>query len=210
MPFSTKEIKLLHPLSWIRDEFGHVSCLLISMQVFQKGSPLAADVSKAILMISEQRILKGLEQKWFPLSTECSAGENDELSLGNFWALYLLCGATSTLCFLLFFFRLLIVFNRHQASRSDANPGDGSVWMKAVQLVHFFHNGPTEISNDRQSNLSLRSTRSDEWISPWWDSTVSNPDHAAETPEVTSPTVTVNPRVNPFDAPEPPATIHTR
>ncbi|RVW88457.1 Glutamate receptor 2.7 [Vitis vinifera] len=70
---------------------------------FQKGSPLAADVSKAILTISEKGILKSLEDKWFPRSAECSTIEIDELSLRNFWALYFLCGATSTLCFLLFF-----------------------------------------------------------------------------------------------------------
>ncbi|KAJ9690578.1 hypothetical protein PVL29_012963 [Vitis rotundifolia] len=138
---------------------------------FQKGSPLATDVSEAILTISEKRILKELEDKWFPRSAECSATTNDELSLQNFWALYLLCGATSTLCFILFFLRLLIDFKHHQASRSDANPSDESVWMKTVQLVHFFHNGQTEIPNGRLSNLSPHPT-GDEWISPRW-STVS-------------------------------------
>ena len=146
-----------------------MSSLLISMQAFQKGSPLAADVSEAILTISEKRILKALEEKWFPCSAECSATENDELSLGNFWALYLLCGATSTLYIVLFFLRLLIDFNRKQPSRSDE-----SVWMKTVQLVHFFHNGQTEIPNERLPNLSSRST-GDEWISARW-STVSPSD----------------------------------
>ncbi|CBI33359.3 unnamed protein product, partial [Vitis vinifera] len=78
---------------------------------FQKGSPLAADVSKAILTISEKGILKSLEDKWFPRSAECSTIEIDELSLRNFWALYFLCGATSTLCFLLFFLSCSSILN---------------------------------------------------------------------------------------------------
>ncbi|KAJ9690577.1 hypothetical protein PVL29_012962 [Vitis rotundifolia] len=174
---------------------------------FQKGSPLATDVSEAILTISEKRILKELEDKWFPGSAECSATENDELSLGNFWALYLLCGATSTLCFLLFFLCLLIDFNRHQPSG-----GDESVWMKTVQLVHFFHNGQTEIPNERLSNLSSCPT-GDEWISARW-STVS-PSYAPEPPEASPPIATMNSRVSPSDVPEsletspPTATIYT-
>ena len=80
-------------------------------------------------------------------------------------ALYLLCGTTSAFCFLLFFHFLLVNFNHHQASISHANPSDESVWMKTVQLVHFFHNRQTNIPNERLSNLSSRSTR-DEWMSP--------------------------------------------
>ncbi|RVW29670.1 Retrovirus-related Pol polyprotein from transposon TNT 1-94 [Vitis vinifera] len=176
---------------------------------FQKGSPLAADVSEAILTISEEGILKALEDEWFPRSAECSTTETDELSLRSFWALYLLCGATSTLCFLLFFLRLLIDFKRHQASRSNANPNDESVWMKTVQLVHFFHSGQTEIPNERPSNLSPRLT-GDEWSTPRW-STVSpseapEPPEAPESPEASPPTATMNSRVSPSDEHEPPET----
>ncbi|RVW79140.1 Glutamate receptor 2.9 [Vitis vinifera] len=177
---------------------------------FQKGSPLAADVSEAILTISEEGILKALEDEWFPRSAECSTTETDELSLRSFWALYLLCGATSSLCFLLFFLRLLVDFKRHQASRSDANPNDESVWMKTVQLVHFFHSGQTEIPNERPSNLSPRLT-GDEWSTPRW-STVSpseapEPPEAPESPEASPPTTaTMNSRVSPSDEHEPPET----
>ncbi|KAJ9690596.1 hypothetical protein PVL29_012980 [Vitis rotundifolia] len=165
---------------------------------FQKGSPLATDVSEAILTISEKRILKELEDKWFPRSAECSATENDKLSLGNFWALYLLCGATSTLCFLLFFLRLLIDFKRHQASRSDE-----SIWMKTVQLVHFFRNGQTEIPNERLSNLSPHPT-GDDWISPRW-STASRFDTPGGSRRRSSYR-DYDSRVSPSDVLEPPET----
>ncbi|KAJ9690590.1 hypothetical protein PVL29_012974 [Vitis rotundifolia] len=176
---------------------------------FQKGSPLAADFSEAILTLSEKGRIKELEDKWFPRSAQCSTTETDELSLGNFWTLYLLCGATSTLCFLIFLRRLLIDFKRHQASRSDANPSDESVWMKTVQLVHFFHHGHTEIPNERPSNLSPRLT-GDEWSTPRW-STVSpseapEPPEAPESPEASPPTATMNSRVSPSDGHEPPET----
>ncbi|KAJ9690576.1 hypothetical protein PVL29_012961 [Vitis rotundifolia] len=167
---------------------------------FQKGPPLAADVSEAILNISETGILKNLEDKWFPHSAECSTTETDELSLQNFWAFYLLCGATCTLCFLLFFLRLLIDFNSHQASRSNE-----SVWMKTVQLVHFFHHGHAEIPNERWSNLSPRST-GDERSSPRL--ATESPLDAPEASEASPLTATMNSRVSPSDVPEPPTANH--
>ena len=73
--------------------------------------------------------------------------------------------------------------------------------MKTVQLLHFFHNGPTEISNERLSNLSPRST-GDEWISPWLST--GTPSDATEDPEVTFD-VLEPPQISPSPA----TTTHT-
>ncbi|KAL6312410.1 hypothetical protein AAG906_029021 [Vitis piasezkii] len=118
----------------------------ISNQNQYHGEFQSGNISAAVLGLPHAKFSldsKELEDKWFPRSAECSATTNDELSLRNFWALYLLCGATSTLCFLLFFLRLLIDFKRHQASRSDANQV-----MKTIKFVSH----PT----------------GDEWISTRW------------------------------------------
>ncbi|GAB4827039.1 hypothetical protein Ancab_033920 [Ancistrocladus abbreviatus] len=81
------------------------------VKVFQKGSPITADVSKAILRLSESGVLKALEDKWFSPSLECAASSTDNnvesLSIQGFWVLYLFSGASSTICFLLFLIRLL-------------------------------------------------------------------------------------------------------
>lgn len=128
------------------------------MQAFQKGSPIAADVSAAILTISEDGTLKGLEEKWFPRSAQCSNNEIGEVSLGNFWALYLICAAISTLCFLLFLLHLLKDFRRlHRGTRCD--DANENVWMKTLQLVNFFYPAKTEIPTQRQPNMECRTAQ---------------------------------------------------
>lgn len=80
------------------------------MQVFQKGSPIARDFSKAILTLSENGKLKGLEDHWLGSSTDCSQTkdslETESLSFSSFWSLYLISGITSTLCLLIFLISL--------------------------------------------------------------------------------------------------------
>ncbi|KAL5129491.1 GDSL esterase/lipase [Glycine soja] len=75
------------------------------MQMFQKGSPVARDVSKAILHLSEKAELKRLEEKWLITSpASCSnvtSDDTDSLKLRSLWILYVISGATSTICVLL-------------------------------------------------------------------------------------------------------------
>ncbi|XP_073117129.1 glutamate receptor 2.3-like [Elaeis guineensis] len=80
---------------------------------FQKGSPIAADISEAILELAEDGIMKQLEKKWFFFSlSNCPSPDNnysktDSLSLDHFWQLFLFTGGTSTTVFLLFVARLI-------------------------------------------------------------------------------------------------------
>ncbi|KAK4369421.1 hypothetical protein RND71_013213 [Anisodus tanguticus] len=73
------------------------------MQVFKKDSPLAADMSTAILKLAESGKLQEIHEKWF-----CRLGcptdrrkdsEPNQLHLSSFWALYLLSGAVTVLAF---------------------------------------------------------------------------------------------------------------
>ncbi|KAI3410580.1 uncharacterized protein J3R85_018718 [Psidium guajava] len=70
---------------------------------FPKGSQLAANISQAILELSESGEMKRLELKW--LSPECTmrnvTGEEPRLGLSSFWALYAFTIAASTGCLLL-------------------------------------------------------------------------------------------------------------
>ncbi|XP_059670052.1 glutamate receptor 3.5-like isoform X2 [Cornus florida] len=74
--------------------------------VFQKGSTLAANVSKAILKLSENGKIKELEKQLFTPSSEClksrTIEENDSLNIEDFLGLYVIYAATSTICFLLY------------------------------------------------------------------------------------------------------------
>lgn len=76
------------------------------MQAFQKGSPIARIVSKAILELSENGTIRSLEKDWLTPSDECSSTsttnkDTESLTLKSFWGIYLISGATSTICFLL-------------------------------------------------------------------------------------------------------------
>ncbi|TXG47513.1 hypothetical protein EZV62_026807 [Acer yangbiense] len=90
--------------------------------VFQKGSPIAADFSEAILKLSENGVLRSLEERWFAPSAECSVNitnnETESLTLSSFWGLYLISGGTSTICFIIFLVGLL---RNYRHDKQDAS-----------------------------------------------------------------------------------------
>ncbi|KAG6691209.1 hypothetical protein I3842_10G054500 [Carya illinoinensis] len=92
---------------------------------FQKGSPIARDFSKAILQLSENGVLKSLEDEWLTPSHECSTNKTsnkpNSLSIKSFGFLYLLSFSTSTICLLLSLFLW-------------RDPCDESIWQKVVRL----------------------------------------------------------------------------
>ncbi|KAJ4981828.1 hypothetical protein NE237_032665 [Protea cynaroides] len=91
--------------------------------VFQRGSPLAVDMSTAILRLSESGKLQEIHDKWF-----CKLGcairgtlksDPNELQLSSFWGLYLLCGAFSFSAFLVFIIQMVRQFVRHKRKQSE-------------------------------------------------------------------------------------------
>lgn len=127
------------------------------MQAFQKGSPIAADFSRVILLLSEEGKLKPLEEKWFTPLPECSTSATDDniesLSLHSFKGVYIISSATSTICFLVFLIR----------SVKRANRGNVSASSKSVSM-------------NRQKSGSLkrgpsfaRGADGDEWSSSKWE-----------------------------------------
>lgn len=115
---------------------------MLHMQVFQKGSPIARDVSEAILIISENGFLKGLEKKWFPSSTNCSAStKTDSLTIESFWGIYLISGVTSTTCLLIFIAKLLVFRGKKDSNEINQETGDIPAeqghWRKARELLRF-------------------------------------------------------------------------
>ncbi|KAF5729150.1 glutamate receptor 2.7-like [Tripterygium wilfordii] len=106
--------------------------------VFQKGSPIATDVSRAILQLSENGKFKELEETWFKPVSGCStngtAEDIESLSLHSFWGLYLFTGIASTLCVLIFIACLLPNFPGHQ---SDTNSSNESILKKIGRFASF-------------------------------------------------------------------------
>ncbi|KAL8090790.1 hypothetical protein AgCh_040019 [Apium graveolens] len=108
--------------------------------VFQKGSPIARDVSEAILNISENGVLRGLEKTWFPSATNCSAS-SDNLTIESFWGIYLISGVTSTVCLLIFIAKLLVFGEKKDRNETNQETGDIAAeegnWRKAIALVRY-------------------------------------------------------------------------
>ena len=119
---------------------------MLSMQAFQKGSPIAADVSEALLTLSENGRLQELEKFWLGSSVNCSNSnettETESLGLESFWVLFLTSAVTSTICFLLFLLRHWRSHrHRHGASGGNVTTSGNTVWDKTVRLARSFHNG---------------------------------------------------------------------
>ncbi|KAI5412676.1 hypothetical protein KIW84_057358 [Lathyrus oleraceus] len=77
---------------------------------FQRDSPLAVDMSTAILQLSENGDLQKIHDKWISRH-DCAAKVNDdvdsnELSLSSFWGLFLICGIACFLSLIAFFVRV--------------------------------------------------------------------------------------------------------
>ncbi|XP_057952942.1 glutamate receptor 2.8-like [Malania oleifera] len=134
--------------------------------VFQKGSPIAPDVSKAILDMSEDGTLKKLEEFWLSPTTVCSAAmnstNNESLGLQSFWGLYVISGGTSTFCLLLFFVLLLKKFSRSQeSSEGNLTPSDKSVWNRAKRLAQYFDEG--NVKTPGRMTPAVAQSEVDEW-----------------------------------------------
>ncbi|OIT03776.1 PREDICTED: glutamate receptor 2.9-like [Nicotiana attenuata] len=121
--------------------------------VFQKGSPLARDVSEAILTLTQDGTLNSLEERWFALSRNCdnvdASNETESLTLGSFWGLYLVSGATSTVCLLFFIWRLCRKSRQHSQAYYDnvVHPStDQCFWTKTAGIIRYYQNDNPTVS----------------------------------------------------------------
>ncbi|XP_059637066.1 glutamate receptor 2.9-like isoform X2 [Cornus florida] len=132
--------------------------------VFQKGSPIATNVSAGILRLLEDGTLKRLEDEYFAPSPDClnfqTAKNSGRLSLRHFWGLYIFYIATSTICLLLFIIHSL---HHHQALQEDnVTPTRVSVWRKILPFSRFLNNASSRdpdrvpISSHAQNYIEMR------------------------------------------------------
>lgn len=91
--------------------------MIFLCQAFQRDSPLAIDLSTAILQLSENGDLQKIHNKWLTYN-ECSMdlspadGGGSRLSLKSFWGLFLICGIACFLALIFFFCRVCGQFRR--------------------------------------------------------------------------------------------------
>ncbi|XP_061363096.1 glutamate receptor 3.7-like [Gastrolobium bilobum] len=90
---------------------------------FQRDSPLALDMSTAILKLSESGELQKIHDKWL-CKMGCpgernSNSEPDQLHLVSFWGLYLSCGVVSLAALVLFLLRIIRQYGRFKQRQKD-------------------------------------------------------------------------------------------
>ncbi|KAI3465465.1 hypothetical protein Pfo_022128 [Paulownia fortunei] len=104
---------------------------------FPRDSPLAIDLSTAILALSESGDLQRIHDKWLTTST-CSSDttelESDRLHLKSFWGLYLLCGIACFIALLIYFLQIVHKFRRAAPDEYISN-GPGSSRSKRFQTL---------------------------------------------------------------------------
>lgn len=95
---------------------------------FPRDSPLAVDMSTAILALAENGDLQRIHDKWLMQSTcslESTELESNRLHLSSFWGLFLICGIACFFALLIYFLQLLRRSHSVPPPES-ASPGQGS------------------------------------------------------------------------------------
>ncbi|KAL5856292.1 hypothetical protein ACOSQ3_006130 [Xanthoceras sorbifolium] len=89
---------------------------------FPRDSPLAIDMSTAILALSENGELQKIHDKWLlkkSCSSQSSQADSEQLRIESFWGLFLICGVACFLALLIYFCLMLHQFKRYAPEDSD-------------------------------------------------------------------------------------------
>lgn len=90
-------------------------------QAFQRDSPLAVDLSTAILTLSENGDLQRIHDKWLS-RTECSSQDTDleanRLSLRSFWGLFLLSGIVCVLALIVYIIKTCCQYSKFSSTEA--------------------------------------------------------------------------------------------
>uniref|UniRef100_A0A7N0T9M2 Glutamate receptor n=1 Tax=Kalanchoe fedtschenkoi TaxID=63787 RepID=A0A7N0T9M2_KALFE len=120
--------------------------------VFPKLSPLVADVSRAILNVTEGDQMVAIENKWFGQQAVCPdesspSASGSSIGLDRFWGLFLIAGVASV--FALILYAAIFIFQSRQVlSRLD----NTSWWNKLVVLSRHFDSKDTLRKSQSKSN----------------------------------------------------------
>ncbi|KAJ7948160.1 Glutamate receptor [Quillaja saponaria] len=127
---------------------------------FQRDSPLAVDLSTAILQLSESGDLQKIHDKWLT-SSECTMQVNEvdanRLSLNSFWGLFLICGIACLIALIVFFWRVFFQYIRYRPEAEDADqeieqtrPTKRTTSFK--DLIYFVDKKEAEIKESRRKS----------------------------------------------------------
>ncbi|KAE9586667.1 putative periplasmic binding protein-like I [Lupinus albus] len=91
---------------------------------FPRDSPLAVDLSTAILQLSETGDLQRIHDKWMTRSM-CSLDDDeidaDRLKLKSFWGLFLICGIACFIALVIYFLQIMVQLRHSDPAHPAAN-----------------------------------------------------------------------------------------
>lgn len=105
---------------------------------FPRDSPLAVDLSTAILTLSENGDLQRIYDKWLTRSScslETAELESDRLHLQSFWGLFLICGIACCIALFIYFWQIIRQFRHSARADSISDGGQGSVRSRRLQKL---------------------------------------------------------------------------
>ncbi|GLT47948.1 hypothetical protein SLA2020_216010 [Shorea laevis] len=118
--------------------------------VFPEGSPLVADVSKAILNVTESDKMREIENKW--LKKHCPDSStlvsSNRLDLGSFWGLFLIAGVAAALALIIFVADFLY------KQRDVLRGSEVSAWKRILRVLRNFDQKDPSSHTFRQNELT--------------------------------------------------------
>jgi len=133
--------------------YNKLVLFLISHQAFPRDSPLAVDMSTAILRLSESGDLQRIHDKWLLRSACTKQGtkfEVDRLQLKSFWGLFAICGTACLLALFVYIFLMMRQFTRHCPEELESS--GSSLGSKRVRTFLSF-------ADEKEEDVRSRSKR---------------------------------------------------
>ncbi|KAK9946798.1 hypothetical protein M0R45_012242 [Rubus argutus] len=121
--------------------------------VFPKDSPLARDVSRAILNVNEGGEMQNIENKWFKNLSRCPDPSNNvssnSLSMESFWGLFLIAGVASSLALLI---SVAMFLYEHKDILLDS---ESSFWRKVLVMLRIYDQKDLNSHTFKKSGLEF-------------------------------------------------------
>ncbi|KAF8013243.1 hypothetical protein BT93_I1180 [Corymbia citriodora subsp. variegata] len=124
---------------------------------FPRDSPLAVDMSTALLTLSENGELQKIHNRWLSKrACQNSGAESDQLHLQSFWGLFLICGVSCVIALLIYLFFILRKFKRHSQQASEPSSHGSSSSARLQTFLTF-----ADMKEDKSRSKSKRKRNND-------------------------------------------------
>lgn len=155
------------------------------MKAFPRGSPLAVDMSTAILTLNENGDLQKIREKWLlrnACASEATTGGlvSNGYHLQSFLGLFLICGICCVFALLLHFYSMMRKFSRYIHQETDSHETAGGSSTSSGRLQTFL-----SFADKKEDELKGKSKRKREDGSPggYWNEDMNSGTHQSRAVE---------------------------